>query len=499
MKCHLKAKDVDISTGDPKVVLINHKDAQFLDIHPMDRVSIDYKKRSVTAIANIAKSEETIPQGSIGLFKEVFESLKAKNNNKVCVHLTSKPKSIHAIKKKIDGKELNYEETLQLVKDIVKDNLSTIELTSYVTANYTLGMKMKEVLDLTRAMIATGEVLKHKSKIIADLHSIGGVPGNRTTLIATPIVVAAGIIMPKTSSRAITSPAGTADTMEVFCPVDISLSKLKKVLRQVGGFILWGGSINLAPADEKIIRIESPLSIDPLGQMLASILAKKKSVGATHLLSEIPVGRDTKIKNLVEAKSLKRDFEYLCNKLGIKVSVWITKSEEPIGNGIGPILEAIDCLKVLQNHPDAPKDLAEKSIEMAGLVFDLIGKTKKGSGKKIAEEILRSGQAYKAFVRMVKAQGGSTPDLKKLKAAKCCFNYTSNKSGRIKDIDNKAISKIARMAGAPIAKNAGMYIHKHIGDTVKKGETLFTIYANSEDKLRYAKQVCKETNSYIIF
>ncbi|MBI5066270.1 AMP phosphorylase [Candidatus Woesearchaeota archaeon] len=498
MKCFLKVKDVDISTGDSKVVLINHNDAKFLDIHPMDRISIDYKNRSTTAIANIAESEKTIPKGSIGLFEEVLSALKAKNNAHVCVHLTSKPKSIQAIKKKIDGKELSYEETLQLVDDIVKDNLSTIELTSYVTANYTLGMSMKETLDLTKAMIATGNILKHKSKIVADLHSIGGVPGNRTTLIATPIVVAAGILMPKTSSRAITSPAGTADTMEVFCPVNISLSELKKVLKKVGGFILWGGSINLAPADEKIIRIESPLSIDPLGQMLASILAKKKSVGATHLLTEIPYGRDTKIKNPKEAKKLKRDFEYLCGKLGIKVSVWITRSEEPIGNGIGPVLEAIDCLKVMQNHPDAPKDLMEKSIDMAGLVFDLIGKTKKGEGRKIAEEILKSGQAYKAFVRMVKAQGGPTPDIKKLKPAKYTFDFKSNKAGRIKDIDNKAISKIARMAGAPLDKSTGLFIYKHIGDVVKKGDVLFTIYASSEDKLNYAKEVSKEFESYVI-
>ncbi len=498
MKCKLKVKDVDISTGDPKIVLINHKNAKFLDIHPMDRVSIDYKNRSTTAIANIAESEKTIPEGCIGLFEEVLSALKAKNNNLVCVHLTSKPKSIQAIKKKIDGKELSSEETLQLVDDIVKDNLSTIELTSYVTANYTLGMSMKETLDLTKAMIATGNFLTHKSKIVADLHSIGGVPGNRTTLIATPIVVAAGILMPKTSSRAITSPAGTADTMEVFCPVNLSFNELKQVLKKVGGFILWGGSVNLAPADEKIIRIESPLSIDPLGQMLASILAKKKSVGATHLLSEIPYGRDTKIKNIKEAKKLKRDFEYLCSKLGIKVSVWITKADQPIGNGIGPILEAIDCLKVLQNHSDAPKDLMEKSIDMAGLVFDLIGKTKKGEGRKIAEEILKSGQAYKAFVRIVRAQGGPTPDIKKLKLAKYTFDFKSKKSGKIKDIKNKAISKIARMAGAPLDKSTGILIYKHIGDTVKKVEILFTIYANSDEKLNYAKEVSKELESYVI-
>jgi len=498
LKGMLKVKDLDIATGGTKVVLINEKDARALDIHHMDRVEVNKGKKTITAIVDIAESAKAVPAGKIGLFEEVLEALKVKNNDVVCISNAPKPESLTHIKNKLDGKELTYEETACLVKDIVDEKLSMIELTSYVAANYTLGMTRQETLFLTKAMINTGNVLKHKTKIVADLHSIGGVPGNRTTMIVIPIIISAGITIPKTSSRAITSPAGTADTMEVFCPVSVPMSKVKSLLNTVGGFILWGGSINLAPADEKIIRVESPLSIDPEGQMLASILAKKASVGATHLIMELPVGKDVKLKNLKEAHHLKEEFEYLCKQLGIKINVLVTNSEEPIGNGIGPVLEAIDVLKVLQNFKEAPQDLRCKSLEMAGILFELVGKTKNGNGRELAKQILDSGQAYKTFLKMVKAQGGPIPDIKKLKPGKHSFDVLSTKTGRIKDIDNKAIAKIARIAGAPKDKHSGIYLYKHMGDKITKGEKLFTIYANSNIKLNYAKQANKQLTSYII-
>lgn len=495
LKCHLKVKDMDIATGGPKVVLINEKDARLLDIHHMDRVKVSKKKRTITAIVNIAESKRAVPKGEIGFFEEVIDALNSKQGDIVCIDNARKPESLVHIRKKLEGKELSYEEILCLVKDIVNDKLSTIELSSYVTANYTLGMTRKEILYLTKAMINTGNMLKHNTKIVADLHSIGGVPGNRTTMIVVPILVAAGVRIPKTSSRAITSPAGTADTMEVFSPVELSLEKAKKVLKKVGGFILWGGVMNLAPADGKIIKIEKPLSIDAEGQMLASIISKKASVGATHLLIELPVGKDVKLKNLKEAKHLKEEFEYLCKKLGIKVSVWITKSEQPVGNGIGPVLEAIDVLKVLKNKKDLPEDLKQKSLDMAGLLLELVGKK---NGRKLAEKILSSGKAFEAFKKIVEAQGGSIPNIKKLKPGKHYFHVTSNKSGIVKDIDNKVIARIARTAGAPEDIHSGVYIYKHIGDKIKKGEKLFTVYANSSTKLSYAKEVSKKFKSYFI-
>jgi len=288
----LIVKDMDIATGGVHVVILNQNDAALLDLHHMDRLLVKKGSKSTTAVLDIAESEKAVPQGKIGLFEEVLASLHAKQNDRVTISLEKKPESVGLIRKKMDGHELNYDEMLQIVQDITNDKLTYIELTSFVTASYTRGMSLNEVAHLTKAMMRTGSMLKlekHPSCPIVDLHSIGGVPGNRTTMIVVPIVAAAGLFFPKTSSRAITSPSGTADTMEVLCDVTIPLPKLKKILMRVGGFIVWGGAINLAPADDKIIRVEYPLEIDAEGQMLASIMAKKASVSATHVLIEIPV------------------------------------------------------------------------------------------------------------------------------------------------------------------------------------------------------------------
>lgn len=493
----LKVKDMDIATGGVDVVILNEKDAALLDMHHMDRVLVKKGSKSTIAILDIAESKKAVPQSRIGLFEETLDVLGAKNNDVVEIFLAKKPESVNYIRKKLDGKELSYKETFAIVKDIVDDNLTSIELTSYVISNYTKGMTQREIVDLTKAMRDTGNKLELKDNIIVDLHSIGGVPGNRITMVVVPIILAAGLKMPKTSSRAITSPAGTADTMEVFCNVDLPVNKIKSIINTVGGFIIWGGAVNLAPADDKIIKVEHPLSIDAEGQMLASIMAKKASVGATHLLLEIPIGRGTKIASEKQANHLKDHFIFLGQELGIKTIVISTDGSQPIGNGIGPVLEAIDVLKVLKNESNLPNDLKIKSISIAGLILEMVGRVKEGAGCRLAEEILESNKAYTKFVEMIHAQGGKTPDIKRLKPAKLSHDVKALKNGRIKSIDNILISKIARIAGAPKDKAAGLYLYNHVGDIVKKGDKLFTIYAEGKEKLNYAIQAARE-NPFII-
>ena len=336
----LRVKDVDLASGGVRVVILHKKDAAMLDLHHMDRVVVSKGSKNCTAVLDLAETEKALSRGKIGLFEEVLAVLGVKHNDYVNLSIAPKPESIAYIRKKLDGQQLNYDESLQIVKDIVDDKLTGIELTSYVAANYTRGMSRQEIVDLTKAMVATGNKLDIKNGPVVDLHSIGGVPGNRTTIIVVPIILATGLKMPKTSSRAITSPAGTADTMEVFCPVTLPVDKLKRMINTVGGFILWGGAINLAPADDKIIKVESPLSIDAEGQMLASIMAKKASVCATHLLIEIPIGKGCKVLTEKKAIHLKNHFEHLGVELGIDVCVLIEDGSQPVGNGIGPLTTA---------------------------------------------------------------------------------------------------------------------------------------------------------------
>lgn len=489
-----KVKDVDIATGSVHIVMLHQDDARLFDLHHMDRVMVRKGKKFCIAVLNIGESEKAVKRGWIALFEEVLDELNAKHGDTVEFSLAKKPNSVNLIKKKLEGEELTYDETLEIVQDITQDKLTSIELTSYVVANYARGMSQKEIVDLTNAMVATGNKVNFKGEMIVDLHSIGGVPGNRITMVVVPIILAAGLKMPKTSSRAITSPAGTADTMEVFCPVSASIEKMKKMVDEVGGFILWGGAVNLAPADDKIIKVEHPLNIDAEGQMLASIIAKKASVGITHLIMEIPMGAGAKVKTEKEAIHLRNHFEHLGVELGINICVMMTNGSEPIGNGIGPILEAIDVLKVLKNE-NGPKDLREKSICFAGALLEHCGKSKKGEGCAFATGLLDNGSAYKKFVDMIIAQGGKTPDLKKLKLSKTKKDVLSERSGKIIAIDNFKISKIARLAGAPKDAEAGIYLYKHIGDKIKKGEKLYTIYSKGKESMKYAVEMSQEVEA----
>ncbi len=491
----LRVKNLPISTGNPMVALMSNLDAKKYDLHFADRIRIKKGRKEVTAILDITDTKEIILPGQIGLFKEVHKNITAKDEDLVNIKIEQKPKSIQHIKKKLRGKELNYNEMKQIVDDIVNGRLSEIELTYFVSSTYINELTDNEIVHLTNCIIKSGETLKLKNKIILDKHCIGGVAGNRTTMIVVPIIAAAGLVMPKTSSRSITSAAGTADTVEVMCNVSHPLSKMKKIVEDAGACIMWGGSMNLAPADDKIIKVEHPMSLDPIGQLLASILAKKKSVSATHVLIDIPVGEGCKTDCMDRAKLLQKKFTTIGKKIGMEIKVVITDGSQPIGNGIGPSLEARDVLWTLQDSENAATDLKNKSIRLAGQIFELVNKAKKGHGWRKAKKILESGQAYEKFMEIIEAQGAKITHPEQIELGKYKKNITAEKEGVVLHVDNHGINRIARLAGAPHDKKAGVYLHAHKYDKVKKGEKLMTIYADSKERLNFAEECFKNEKS----
>ena len=304
-------------------------------------------------------------------------------------------------------------------------------------------------------------------------------------MIITPIIAAAGFLMPKTSTRSITSPAGTSDTMEVLAPVAHSKKEIMRIVKKTNACMVWGGTIDLASADDKLIRLERPLSLDPEGIMLASILAKKSSSYSTHILIDIPIGPETKIKDKEVAKNLARKFISFGKNFGMKVKVIITDGSQPVGNGIGPALEARDVLSALEGN--GPRDLRDKSLYMAALMLDMVGV--KDSYKKVLE-IIDSGTALRKMKEIIKAQGGN-PNVKSkdIELGKYSFIFKSKKSGNVSYISNNLVCRIAKIAGAPFDKCAGVYLHEKVNDKVKKNSPLFTIYAESREKLGYAKSL----------
>ena len=474
----LRLKELSLGAGRP-VAFINENSARELNVHIGDRIEISRNGKKIIAIVDIMK--KFIAKGEISLSEEIIEYLNLKNGSIIDVALTIEPKSSIFITKKLSGKTLTKDEIYSIVNDIVNNALTEAEIAYFVSGVYENGMNLDETIHLTEAMYKTGEIIKWHTTEIVDKHSIGGIAGNRTTPIVVAICASLGVIMPKTSSRAITSAAGTADVIETLANVDFPVSKLKEIVRKTGACLAWGGSLGLAPVDDKLIRVERLLNLDPESQLIASILAKKLAVGSKYVLIDIPYGKYAKV-NKKRAIQLRRKFLQVGRHFKLKMNVVLTDGSQPIGNGIGPVLEMQDVIRVLKRQ-NSPKDLEEKSIFIAGAILEMVNKAKKGKGEQIAREILYSGKAFKKFEEIISAQGKKFIDLK---PAKFRFDIKSKKNGKINFIDNKSINLLGRILGCPLDKAAGLYLYKHNRDKIKKGEVLVTFYSESDKKLKEA-------------
>ncbi|MBN1322871.1 MAG: AMP phosphorylase [Methanotrichaceae archaeon] len=475
----------DIEIGQYKVML-NLADARELGINAGDRVRIRTKGASLVAILDTTTA--MVAKGQVGIFTEALKELKGAMT--VDIFPAPKPQSISYIKRIMDNERLSEDQIRTIVRDIVDNNLSEVELSAYITASYIHKMDAQETEWLTRAMIETGDRIYFDTHPVVDKHSIGGVPGNKVSLLVVPIVAAAGLLIPKTSSRAITGAGGTADLMEILAPVEFTADEIKEITEDVGGVIAWGGATNIAPADDKLIKQEYSLSIDPYSQMLASIMAKKGAVGADAVVVDMPVGPGTKLETQEDGRSLAKDLMDLGDRLGIKVECAMTFGGSPVGRTVGPALEIREALTMLETG-QGPNSLREKGLALAGILLEMGGVAGRGEGHRRAEEILASGRAHKKLMEIIEAQGGD-PAVKSadIQIGDHQEQILSPSTGYVVAFYNKRIVEIARIAGAPSDKKAGVIIHRKMGEMVKKGEPLLTICSSSDWELECAIKDC---------
>lgn len=483
-----RVKILDLDIGKYQVIL--HKaDAEALGVHPGDRVKTSVNGDAVTAIVDLTDS--VVPQGTVGVFLELQHRFDLEDGAQLFLYPAEKPASVQFIKDKMHRKKLTNEQIDRLVLDVVDGTLSDVELSAWVTCLEINDMDMDEVEALTRAMVKYGETLDFEGDVVFDKHSIGGVPGNKITLLVVPIVASQGLLIPKTSSRAVTGAAGTADVMEVFGPVNLNGEEIKRITKQVGGVMCWGGGVNLAPADDIIIRVEHPLSIDPPAQLLASVMAKKKAVGANKVVMDMPMGEGTKLPDLDAARALSRQFIELGERLDMQVECAVTYGGQPVGKTVGCALEANEALAALRAPAESSQSLVEKSCAIAGIILEMGGVAMRGKGKAKALEVLRSGAALTKFVEIVEAQGGTVP-----KGEVPVGKYTAEipvvEGGYVSAVRNKALVAIARAAGSPRDHGAGLVLRHKRGDKVEAGESIMTIYAESEPKLAAAVGLAKK-------
>jgi thymidine phosphorylase len=495
----LKLKRVAIDTYKENVAYL-HRDCQVYrteGFQALSKVQVcdESGERSLLASLNVVDTAEVTEPGELGLSIEAFQQLDLEEGSAVTVAHAKPPSSLQAVHRKIAGDRLSKGDYAAIARDIARRRYAKIELAAFLVACSETGMERDEILYLTQAIANSGERLDWQEPLVADKHCIGGIPGNRTSMLIVPIVAAHGMFIPKTSSRAITSPAGTADTMEVLAQVELQPERLSDIVRRQRGCLAWGGTANLAPVDDIMISVERPLSLDSPGQLVASILAKKIAAGATHLLIDIPMGPTAKVRSQAAALRLRKLFEFVGDRVGLQLEVIITDGLEPVGRGIGPVLEARDVMQVLQNDPDQPRDLREKTLQLAGRILEFDPDVRGGQGYNLARDILESGRALAKMQAIIAEQGAreSPPRIGRLLAT-----IDAEIDGRVTAIDNLQMARIARLAGAPMDKGAGVDLYRKTGDEVRRGDALYGIHAEFDADFTFAREAAEQSSGFTL-
>lgn len=489
-----RARRLCIDSGQEAVVYL-HRDSGVCRSEGFEsetRIAVTLGGRTILATLNVVTGD-LLGLGDAGLSESAWAELAAEEGSAVEFAHPRPLESLGHVRAKIHGQRLDRAALDAVVSDIAAGAYSDIHLASFLTACGGDRLDRREMTDLTLAMVASGDRLDWGRSPVMDKHSVGGLPGNRTTLIVVPIVTAAGVIMPKTSSRAITSPAGTADTMEMLAPVVLDQAALRRVVAAQGGCIAWGGAARLSPADDVLIRVERPLDLDSNGQLVASVLSKKVAAGATHVLIDLPVGPTAKIRSVVEAERVSGHLREVGRAVGLQVLPVMTDGSQPVGRGLGPALEARDVLAVLRREPDSPVDLRERGLLLAGYILELAGAAGVGSGQALAREILQDGRAWRKFEAICRAQGG----MREPPIAAFTRPVGATIAGRVVRIDNRRLARVAKLAGAPRSPAAGLVLHVRLGDVVEAGQPLFTIHAQAAGELEYALAYATVQNGII--
>jgi len=451
-----------------------------------NRVQIDLGERHIIATVHMVSSD-WLHHDEAGLSEAAWNLLGAQERERARLSHPAPVESMSYVRGKLYGNRFNHETAHAIIGDIRDGQYSDIQLAAYVAACADQRLDTGETIAITRAMVESGQRFDWDRAVVLDKHCVGGLPGNRTTPIVVAIVTAAGLLMPKTSSRAITSPAGTADTMETLAPVNLSFEHMRRVVEQEGGCIAWGGSVSLSPTDDIVIRVERALDLDSEGQLVASVISKKVAAGATHVLIDIPVGPTAKVRQEDMAQRLGAQLIATGAALGLTVQVQCSDGTQPVGFGIGPALEARDVLRVLRRDSAAPQDLRTRALALAGSLLEMGGSAATGAGLAQATQLLDSGAAWQKFRAICNAQGGMRePPLSRYQ-----HPVVADRAGIVAHLNMRSLAKAAKLAGAPADKAAGIEMHVRLGEQVERGRPLFTMHADTRGELHYALDFLK--------
>ncbi|GGD88033.1 putative thymidine phosphorylase [Tsuneonella deserti] len=479
----LRTRRLRLETQQEPIVLL-HADCPIArSVGFTARAQVELVAGGRSALATMYQvSDGLIGEHEVGLSEDVWSHLDVPDGTPVNLRHPLPVASMSAVRAKVYGHRLDDDQIRSIIRDVATERYSDVELATFITAFSSHQADFGEMVTLTRAMVEVGEGLTWPGRQIVDKHCVGGLPANRTSPLLVAIAAAAGLTIPKTSSRAITSPAGTADTMETMAPVNLDIAAMRKVVEREGGCVVWGSNVGLSPADDIIIRVERAVGLDSSAQLVASVLSKKLAAGSTHVLIDLPVGPTAKVRSPQDASQLSEFLTLVGKEVGLDVRPIVTDGSQPVGNGIGPALEAHDVLAVLRCENSAPADLRTRALLLAGELLELGGAAEQGAGQTLAASILDDGRALRKFLAICAAQGG----FREPPVAPLRHDLVAPEAGRLASIDNRLLAKLAKLAGAPAAASAGVRIHVKLGDEISRGQPLLTVHAETPGELAYA-------------
>ena len=492
----LKLKRVPVDTGREHICFLHRDGMQFRakDYLGAGKVDLFNDEASIRAKVNVMDGGDLIAPDEIGLSRQAFEQLGLPEGSALTLERTPSPQSTSALRAKIAGNSLTSRQIDLIIRDIAEDRYNGREISAFlVAASQSLGLEEVEALARARARHAPRMTWPYD--LVVDKHSMGGLPGSRITMIVIPIVAAHGMIIPKTSSRAITSAAGTADAMEVVARVDLSPEEVRFTIERANGCIAWNGRLNHSPVDDVMNSITRPLGIDSTRWAAASILSKKLAAGSTHVMIDIPTGPGMKTETATEGLELASLFETVGARLGLTVEARVTDGTRPIGNGIGPALEVRDVYRILTGDPNASPDLLDKALGFAGRILEWSPEIEKGEGRRRAQLLLQSGAALEALERIIDAQGRQP---NRILPGALIHEVRAQATGRITRIIPRAVSGIARSAGAPMDKSAGIDLLRSVGDEVRTGDPLFRVHGSTEADFHVAVEYAQAHPAFTI-
>ena len=407
---------------------------------------------------------------------------------------------IDIISKKRDGKELSEEEINYFITEYTNNRIEDYQAAALIMAIYIKGMNYRETKDLTIAMANSGDILD-LSKLgsnVVDKHSTGGV-GDKVTLILAPLIASLGIPVAKMSGRGLGFTGGTADKIESIPGYNTEVSE-KQFIENVEkiGISLITQTLNLAPADKKIYALRDTIACtESIPLIASSIMSKKIASGANKIVLDVTCGYGAFMKNRKQAEELSKTMIEIGKLAGRETVCIVTDMNEPLGYAVGNNLEVIEAIEFLKG--DMPSDLKEVVIELGAYMIKLAGKGDniEENKQKLLENI-KNGKAYDKFIELVKNQGGDISyieDTEKFEKASIIKEVISNKEGNIQEINAKTIGEISCALGAgrqtktdKIDLSVGIILNKKVGDYVKIGDIVATVYANDQEKADKAEE-----------